>query len=536
VQFRSILVLLALLVGFRAEDAASQERGDLGLANHTPVYFDARPLFEIRGISALPATDRADLIQGRLRAAAEDPSFDPATIAVTPAGDGLRIGTPGRPLVTVYPADAELEEVAPSVLATAVRDRLAQAIADYRAARTPEGVQSAIRQAVLWTVGFAAAIVALVLVARAALAFIDRHVEGRIEVWEARARNVVRLRAIWDMMRAALRVAFVIVGVLAIYAWLNAVLLALPWTREAGREVLARVSSPVRRIGAGIASAVPDLIALAVIVALTIALLRISRRMFAMVAAGTLRFRNFDPDWAVPTERLVRVLVILFAAIMAYPYVPGSSTEAFKAIGIFAGVLISFGASSIVANLFAGQTLIYRRAFRVGDRISVADVTGDVEEISAQATYIRTPKNERVTIPNAMVLSNQVTNYSHFARDQGLILHTEVGIGYEVAWKDVEAMLLEAARRTPGVLTEPAPFVLQKRLGDYSPVYELNVHTRSARGMIATYSALHACIQDVFAERGMQIMTPSYVADPPDPKVPPRTATARERPPEAGSS
>ncbi len=118
-------------------------------------------------------------------------------------------------------------------------------------------------------------------------------------------------------------------------------------------------------------------------------------------------------------------------------------------------------------------------------------------------------------------MGSEVINYSHFTREGTLILHTEVGIGYEVAWQDVEAMLIEAARRTPGALANPAPFVLQTGLGDYSPVYELNIHTRNEKAMPATYSALHAAIQDVFAERGVQIMTPHYVADPPDAKIPP---------------
>jgi small-conductance mechanosensitive channel len=485
------------------------------------VVFDAAPLFEVRGVSALPARDRARVIRGRLLAAAEDPGFDPAAIAISGGGDGLEIGTPGRPLVVIYPADAQLEEVQPQVLATAVKRRLALAVEDYRAERTPEGMRRAVWRAALWTVAYAAAMAAVVLAGRAALAFTDRHVAARVAFWEEKSRSIVRLRALWDAVRALLRIGFVAAGLLATYVWLNAVLLALPWTREAGNAALGLVASPIKRLVGGLVTAIPQLVALAVVVALTVAALRTSARFFAMVAAGTLRVSNFDPEWAVPTQRLVRLAIILAGAIMAYPYVPGSSTEAFKAIGLFAGVVFSFGASSIVANLVAGQSLIYRRAFRVGDRVTIADVTGDVEEMSAQATYIRTPKNERVTIPNAIVLTSQVTNFSHFAHEHGLILHTTVGIGYEVAWQEVEAMLLEAARRTPGTLAVPPAFVLQTALGDYSPVYELNVHVRDAHAIPATYSALHARIQDVFAERGVQIMTPSYVADPPDAKVPP---------------
>jgi small-conductance mechanosensitive channel len=174
-----------------------------------------------------------------------------------------------------------------------------------------------------------------------------------------------------------------------------------------------------------------------------------------------------------------------------------------------------------VANLLAGYSLIYRRAFRVGDRIEVAGTLGDVEQLTVQATYIRSLKNERVTIPNSVVLSSQVTNYTQLARERGLILHTDVGIGYEVPWQQVEEMLLEAARRTEGALRDPAPFVFQKKLGDYSPVYEINIYTRDEKRMPETYTALHANIQDVFAERRVQIMTPSYVADPPEAKVPP---------------
>jgi small-conductance mechanosensitive channel len=490
------------------------------------VQFDAKPLFAVRGVSVLPAAERVRLIHERLLEAAEDTSLDPAEIAIVPVQGGFRIGTPDRPIVNITTADGQVEEVDTALLAEIVRARLEQAIVDYRAARTPEGVRRAIWRAASWTIGYAVAIAALVALARTSERVTERFVEARIAVWEARARNVVRLRAIWNFVRQALHVGFILLGIFATYVWLNAVLIALPWTRERGFAALSAISEPVRRLGSGLVATVPDLIALALIAASVVAILRILERFFGMVAHGSIRMRRFDPDWAAPTERLLRLLILAFAAIVAYPYIPGSSSEAFKAIGIFAGLMLSLGATSIVANLVAGQMLIYRRAFRVGDRIAVGEVVGDVEEMTAQATYVRTPKNERVTIPNAMVMSSQVVNYSHFARGPGLILHTTVGIGYEVPWQQVQAMLLEAARRTPGLLTDPPPFVLQTKLGDYSPVYEINVYTRDEKAMPATYAALHAAIQDVFGEKGIQIMTPSYVADPADPKVPPRAPAA----------
>lgn len=524
----AVATILSLAAPACAQDAAIAPG-----SNSAMVLFDAEPLFAVRGVSAIPASERAKRIQDRILALARDVSIDAASVQVYQDDGSFRIGTQDTPIVTIYEADAELEEVEAGVLASAIRDRIVAATVQYRADRTPAGIRSALQSAGWMTAAYLAGLVVLVALARLAVRRIERHVEARIEVWEQRSRNVLRLKAIWAFIRQGLRVAALLLIVLATYVWLNGVLLALPWTRDVGYTALTYVANPVRHIIARIAASIPDLIALVIIFVITHAVLQMSRRFFQLIAARGIRLSNFDPDWAQPTQRILRAVIILFAAIVAYPYIPGSSSEAFKAIGIFAGVMLSLGATSIVANLVAGHMLIYRRAFRVGDRISVGSVTGDVEDISAQATYVRTLKNERVTIPNALVMSSEVINYSHFARDRGLILHTTVGIGYEVPWKQVEGMLLEAARRTDGLVSTPAPFVLQTRLGDYSPVYELNAYTRNEKATAATYSALHAAIQDVFAEAGVQIMTPSYVADPPDPKVPPATDTSPARPPAA---
>ena len=316
-----------------------------------------------------------------------------------------------------------------------------------------------------------------------------------------------------------------ILGLVVLYTYLNALLLTLPWTRDVGRQALANVVAPLRRLGLDILHAVPNLIALAVIIAVTVSILRVVARFFALVGAGSISLGSFEPEWAVPTERLVRLGVIVLAVIMAYPYIPGSSSEAFKAISIFAGILFSLGSGSWVANLIAGYSMIYRRAFRVGDRVEIAGITGTVEELSLQDTYIRTLMNERVTLPNALVLSSPIVNHTRLARSHGLILHTEVCIGYDVPWRQVEALLLEAARRTPGIADAPAPFVRQRKLGEFAPEYAVYVATNDETSMEDIYAALHANIQDVFAEQRIQIMTPNYEEDPASPKIPPVVGT-----------
>ena len=189
--------------------------------------------------------------------------------------------------------------------------------------------------------------------------------------------------------------------------------------------------------------------------------------MFQGIESGAISFENFDPEWAPPTYKIVRILVIAFAVVVAYPYIPGSESQAFKGVSLFLGVIFSLGSSSVISNVIAGYTMTYRRAFRLGDRIAVGEVTGFVTETSLLVTRLRSLKNEEVVLPNSEILGKAVVNYSALARSQGLIVHTTVGIGYETPWRQVEAMLCLAAGRTPGLERDPPPFVLQQTLGRF---------------------------------------------------------------------
>jgi small-conductance mechanosensitive channel len=250
------------------------------------------------------------------------------------------------------------------------------------------------------------------------------------------------------------------------------------------------------------------------------------------VALGT-----FDPDWATPTYKLVRMAVVAFAVVVAYPYLPGSESAAFKGVSLFLGVMLSLGSSSAISNVVAGYSMTYRKAFKLGDRVKIGDQIGEVLETRLLVTRLRTPKNEEVIIPNSEILNQHVVNFSSLARTEGLILHTRVGIGYETPWRQVEAMLLAAAQRTPGLKSEPRPFVLQKELGDFAVTYELNVYTDRPGAMLRTYTELHRNILDLFNEYGVQIMTPAYEGDPEQPKIVPKEQwhTAPAPPPESGA-
>ena len=181
--------------------------------------------------------------------------------------------------------------------------------------------------------------------------------------------------------------------------------------------------------------------------------------------------------------------------------------------------ITSYDLKSLMSFIIAGFALTYRRAFLVGDRVRIADFAGDVLDTRLQVTILRTVKNEEIIVPNSMILNTHVINYSAKARERGLILHTSVTIGYDTPWRQVYPMLQMAAQKTPGLLAEPEPFVLQRSLDDFYVTYELNVYTDKPEKMTVFYSELHQNILDVFNEYGVQIMSPNYVADRAEPAI-----------------
>ncbi len=234
-----------------------------------------------------------------------------------------------------------------------------------------------------------------------------------------------------------------------------------------------------------------------------------------------IRIERFEPSWTWPTFWISKVILILFALILAYPYIPGSETDAFKGITILLGVILSFGSTSVVSNLLSGLFVIYRRGINVGDWIEIKEQTGVVESITLLETQLRSSKNELISIPNTQLLGSELTNYTRQGETQGILLHTSVGIGYEEPQRKIEKMLLEAARRTDGFKTKPEPFVLKQALADHAVVYEVNAYAESVTALPKLKSALHSNILDVFNENLVQIMTPSYEADPATPKIAP---------------
>jgi len=254
----------------------------------------------------------------------------------------------------------------------------------------------------------------------------------------------------------------------------------------------------------------PNLVVVATIVLATYCVMRLIRLIFGEIRKGELTIRGFYPDWAEPTEKLLRMLVLVLALIIVFPYLPGAKSPAFQGISIFLGVLLSLGSSSAVANAVAGVILTYMRSFLVGDWVQIGETTGEVIEKNLLVTRVLTPKAEIITIPNSSVMSGAVKNYSIEARKSGVIFHTSVTIGYDAPWRQVHGLLINAALATEHILQHPTPFVLQKRLDDFYVCYELNAYTDVPRQMLTISSDLHKHIQDKFNEAGVEICSPHF--------------------------
>lgn len=303
-----------------------------------------------------------------------------------------------------------------------------------------------------------------------------------------------------------------ILFLIVLYTYLAIVFSLFSFSRTWADKLFEYVMNPLEKVWFSFLEFLPNLFFIIVLFFVFRYLIKIVKFIFLEIDKGALKVEAFHQDWAMPTFKIVRFMILVLAAIIIFPYLPGSNSPFFQGISVFLGILFSLGSSSAIANMVSGVVLTYMRPFKIGDRVKIADTMGDVVEKTLLVTRVRTVKNVDITIPNSMVLGSHIINFSSSAEEKGLILHTTVTIGYDVPWKQVHSLLLSAAGETDTLLKEPKPFVLQTSLDDFYVSYELNAYTRESGRMAAIYSALHSKIQDKFNEAGVEIMSPHYGA------------------------
>ncbi|MFM1892336.1 MAG: hypothetical protein RLZ44_1413 [Pseudomonadota bacterium] len=488
-----------------------------------PVVVNGEVLFTTIGIEAYPAVRRARKIEQAIEALAEDATVEPEKLSVVAEKDQHWLVLGDTKIMGLVDEDARFVGIdSRELLAEIYRQRIADVIKAYRLDRTPERIRDNLLHAGVRTLGLILILALMWWLFRLADRFLEKYFKRRIQKLEAKSMRVIQAEQIWGVVSAAVSLLKTVVVVAVVYVFLNYVATLFPWTRYLAQRLLQLVVDPLQVMALGFVAYLPSLFFLLVLFVVVRYLLRALYGFFEAVHHGNLRLKSFEAEWAWPTYRIVRLVTVIFAVVIAYPYIPGSSSEAFKGVSLFVGLLLSLGSTPVIANIIAGYTMTSRRAFRRGDLIRVGGTLGEVVEARLLVTHLRSPKNEQVIVPNSTLLNSEITNYTAMAKKEALILHTQVGIGYETPWRQVEAMLIEAATRTEGILTEPPPFVLQKALTDFAVTYELNACSKQASRMMQIYSQLHQNIQDVFNQYGVQIMTPHYEADTDQPKLVPK--------------
>ncbi|MDD2732917.1 MAG: mechanosensitive ion channel family protein [Desulfuromonadaceae bacterium] len=454
--------------------------------------------------------DRAATISARLTSLAKDPRFKIESLKVVDSENSSDIVTGDMILMSVADADALTEGKERLALAEESAAKIRAALKEYSDEYSTKTLLFGGVYTLLATV---ALIVALMVVNR----FLPE-VFKKIESWRGVYIRSIRFQKIellneerivavsFTFLRAARMVLFL--GLL--YLYIPLVLSFFPWTHGFSGTLIGYILNPLEKGGIAFVTYLPNIFFLLVIATLTRFANKFIGFLFSEVSKGTVTISGFHREWATPTFKIVRFLVIAFAVVVAFPYLPGADSPAFKGVSVFLGVLFSLGSSSAIANIVAGVILTYTRAFKLGDRVKIADTIGDVVETNLLVTRIRTIKNADITVPNAMVLGSHITNFSSSAKEYGLILHTTVTIGYDAPWRTVHELLTAAALATNNILELPAPFVLQTSLDDFYVSYQINAYTEKPSVMARTYSELHQNIQEKFNEGGIEIMSPHY--------------------------
>jgi small-conductance mechanosensitive channel len=479
-------------------------------AKGAPVVVDGKTLFLVHEtLFTFSPQERAQTIAGRVVWLSKQPEDRIRSVRIVDEGNLTEIVSEDTVLATVTDADAKAVGTSRQALASEYTGQIRSAA---------EALQRTFSlRSILLSIFYAALSTAILVLLVRLFGLIFPKFYATLESWHGvyirslRIQKLAQLpvERITAVLRNMARLTRLLLTLTLLYVYITVPLSFSP-TQEFSSALLHYVLWPLRAVGNAILAYLPNVFFILVILLVAYYVIKFVKLFFTAVGRRKVTLPEFFPEWAMPTYRIVRFLIITFTAVVIFPHLPGSTSPAFRGVSIFLGLLFSLGSSPAIANVMAGSVLTYTRAFQIGDRVQIADATGDVVTKTLLTTRIRTIKNEDISIPNALVLGSHVINYSPAAEDEGLILRTGVTIGYDAPWRTVHQLLIDAALATDNIRSEPKPFVLQTALNDFYISYQINAYTDRPSLMANTYSQLHQNIQDKFNEAGVEIMSQHY--------------------------
>jgi len=474
-----------------------------------------RPVARLRAaLPGVPAAERARRAQEEVRRVLA--AGGPGIVSVMPFAGGKILLIDDIGVFQLLPADLIDGQTVDGVVRA-----LQQVATEEREARSVPLLLRAAGFALLATVAFGG-VVWLLRRMRSALAAAltrlgERH-GRRIALGGTTLLTGERTLAI---ARTVTGFVFWLLLLVALEQWLGVVLRLFPYTRRWGERLNDSGMELAGQVLTAVVESLPGIAIAIAIFFLARMLLRLLDPFFAQVQRGEMAVGWIDRYSVRATRGLVHIAVWLFSLAMAYPYLPGAQTDAFKGISVVIGLMLSLGSSNVIGQAISGLIIIYSRTLHVGEYVRIGEVEGTVTETTTFAIRVRTGLGEELTLPNSLIVNQVTKNYSRAVKGEGYIVDTVMTIGYDTPWRQVHAMMIEGARRTEGILATPAPHVFQIALSDFYVEYRLvgQAIASAPRPRAQVMADLHAHLQDVFNENGVQIMSPHYFADPTHAKV-----------------
>jgi small-conductance mechanosensitive channel len=475
------------------------------------VDFMNRHIFTIRsGVMGYTQEERAIGIKDRITMAMKKGGDDHVSIRPAPEG-GRIIELNGIAVFQIRPSDLD-------PLAAESIDEISKNAADNLSVAVQDAREQGNAHIILIGFGlFVLASVLFYLICRFIYWWenkIIHRLQKRIQAWENKLTAAIYPQQVLNVLAFLVHLLKWMLVMVAAYQWITFSLRRFPYTRPWGERLHGYLIETIQGMLSAIVSALPGLLVVFFIILLTRFMSRMLKTFFARIESGEVTVSWMTVDTAGPTRKLTQALLWLFALAMAYPYLPGSNTEAFKGLSVLVGIMISIGGSGVVGQAASGLIMIYSRVLREGEYVKVGDIEGLVTAVGIFATKIKTSSGEEVNVPNSLIGNSTTVNSSRLADGVGLVVHTSVTIGYNTPWRQVHAMLIQAAENTSGIRSTSKPFVSQTALSDFYVEYRLCAQVERPDIRRITMTALHANIQDVFNEFGVQIMSPHYKDDP----------------------
>lgn len=479
-------------------------------ANARPVVLDSDTLFYVyENLGPYSAEDRASSTEARLGELVARFNYNSDSLRLGKSQTTWNILYGNKVLFSVLANEAKLQGQSQEKIAENYLKIIKPKILVFRK-------KSAVRKWIA-EVGWVLLILLVVYILYRAINIFFKYALKKIYNARTKYFNGITIRN-YEMLapHRQLQLAFLVVKtvrlitlLIVLYLTLPLIFSLFPATKGIANTLLSYILDPLRRAGLSIANYVPHLFEIIVIVVCTRYFLKVVHYFSDEVATGKLIINGFYADWATPTYNIVRVIVYGFMFVLIFPHLPGSDSPIFKGVSVFFGVLFSLGSSSAISNIIAGLVITYMRPFQINDRVKIGEVVGDVIEKSLLVTRIKTIKNEEITIPNSSILSGHTIN---FTSSKQYLIHSTVTIGYDVPWRKVHDLLIDAADNTQYILQEPKPFILQTSLDDFYVSYEVNAYISDTTKIPEAYSEMHQHIQDKFNEAGVEILSPHYRA------------------------